>query len=276
MVKTFFVFCALLILQGCSVTRVAYDNADVFLRWQANSYFDFEGEQSEELDRVLAGFLAWHRAKELPGYAKLADEASIRVRRGIKRDDLEWGYDAVQAEAREALVAAAKDLAGLLDRLTPAQIAHLERRLAEENRKFVKEQIQGTLEERGERRVKRNVQQLAEWIGPLSDGQVERVKRYSKRAPFSAELRDRDRRRRQAELLAMLRAREAHKRLAEWARDWDKGREPAYEQAARATTAEYMDLLLDLDRMLTPAQRERAASRLQRYARLFESLATAR
>ena len=57
---------ALLFLSGCSVTRLAYNNADVFLRWQANHYFDFQGEQSDELDRGLAAVLAWHRPTALP------------------------------------------------------------------------------------------------------------------------------------------------------------------------------------------------------------------
>jgi hypothetical protein len=265
-----------LALQGCSVTRVAYDHADVFLRWQANYYFDFEGEQAEELDRGLAAFLAWHRARALPEYARLADEAAGRMLRGIKREDLDWSYDAVQAQVREALVAAAQQAAPLLDGLSPEQIGHLERRLAEENRKFAKEFLQGTMEERQQRRVKRNVERLEEWFGELDEAQVERVRRYSQRTPFSAELRDRDRRRRQAELLAMLRAKEAKRRLAGWARDWDGGRAPEYAAATRATHEEYVALLLDLDRMLSPAQRERAAGRFRRYGVLFDSLARAR
>lgn len=261
------------LLQGCSVTRIAYDNADVFLRWQANSYFDFHGEQSDELDRRLAAFVAWHRAKALPNYARLAEEASARMLRGVKREDLEWGYDAVQARVREALAAAGAESAALLDGLSAEQIAHFEQRLADENRKFVKEQVQGTLEERQQRRVTRNVERLEEWYGSLNDAQVERVRLYSARAPFSAELRDRDRRRRQAELLAMLRAGEARQRLAQWAAAWDGGREPAYAEASRATAAEYFDLLLDLDRTLSAEQRAHVALRLRRYAELFDSLA---
>ena len=275
-----FVFLAplflLLLLQGCSVSRMAYNNADVFLRWQANSYFDFQGEQSDELDKALEGFLGWHRSKELPGYARLAEEASARLARGLKREDLDWSYDAVQAEIREALGAAATEMAGLLDRLTPEQIAHLERRLAEENRKFVKEQIQGTTEERHERRVKRNVERLAEWFGPLTEAQVERVKGYSRRAPLSAELRERDRRRRQAEFLALLKAKEAQKKLPAWAKAWDAGRDATYVETARATTAAYKELLLELDRTLSPAQREHAVARMKRWAELFDSLAAAR
>ena len=274
--KALFVVLALALLQGCSVSRMAYNNADVFLRWQANSYFDFQGEQSEELDRALERFLNWHRSKELPGYARLAEEAATRLARGLKREDLDWSYDAVQAEIREALGAAASEMGGLLDRITPEQIAHLERRLAEENRKFVKEQIQGTIEERHARRVKRNVERLAEWFGPLSDAQIERVRDYSRRAPLSSQLRDRDRRRRQAEFVAILRAKEAQKKLPAWASAWDAGREAAYAESARATTAAYKDLLLDLDRTLTPEQREHAVARMRRWAELFDSLATAR
>ena len=271
-VKSFIIGLALVLLSGCSVTRVAYNNADVFLRWQANSYFDLQGEQSEEFDRNLAAFLAWHRSKALPKYAPIGEEAAARMLRGVKRADLEWSYDAVRAQIREALGVAAREAAGLLDRLSPEQISHLERRLAEENRKFAKEWVQGTVEERQQRRVKRNVERLEEWYGSLSDAQLERVRLYNARAPFSAELRERDRKRRQAEFVAMLRAREATRRLASWAQDWEAGREPAYAEASRATHAEYVDLLLDLDRTLSAEQREHAARRLKRFAELFGSL----
>jgi Family of unknown function (DUF6279) len=263
---------ALVFLQGCSVTRIAYNNADVVLRWQANYYLDFQGEQSEELDRRLAALLAWHRTRALPKYVPLGEEAAARMLRGMRREDLEWSYDAVRAQVQEALVSAATEAAGILDRVAPEQISHLEQRLAEENRKFVRENVQGTREERHKRRVTRNLDRLEEWFGPLSDAQAERVRLYSTRTPFSAEMRDRDRRRRQAEFVAMLRAREATARLASWARDWEAGREPAYVEASRVTHAEYVELLLDLDRTLTAGQREHAATRLKRYAALFESL----
>ena len=259
-------------LQGCSVTRVAYDNADVFLRWQVNYYFDLQGEQPDELDRGLAALLAWHRAQALPQYARLSEDAAARMERGVRLEDLEWSYDALQAQVKEALGAAAGESAGLLDRLSPAQIGHLEQRLAEENRKFAKEQLQGTMEERHQRRVKRNVEQLEEWYGPLGDAQVARVRLYSARAPFSAELRERDRKRRQAEFVAMLRAREAKRRLAHWLDAWESDREPAYAEAALATRGEYMQLLLDLDKTLSIEQRKRAAARLRRYAALFDSM----
>jgi hypothetical protein len=263
----------LALLQGCSVTQTAYNNSDMLLRWQANYYLDFEGEQSEDLDRRLSAFLAWHRGAALPIYARLGGEAAARMERGLEREDLEWGYDAVRAQIREALRRAAAEAGGLLDGLRAEQIGHLERRLEEENRKFAKERMQGSLEERHQRRVKRNVERLEDWFGTLGEAQVARIERYSTRAPFSAELQDRDRRRRQAEFIAMLRAHTARERLVAWAQDWEAGRAPEYANAARATRDEYMDLLLDLDRTLAPEQRAHAAKRLRRYAGLFEELA---
>ena len=263
----------LALVQGCSVTRVAYDNADVFLRWQANSYFDFEGEQTDELDLRIAAFLAWHRQRALPQYARLADDAGDRMLRGIKREDLDWGYDAIRAQIRETLGAAAAEMAPLLDRLRPEQIGHLEQRLADENRKFAREELQGTVEERRKRRYRRNLDRLEEWFGPLDDAQSARLERYAERAPSGAELRDRDRRRRQAEFVALLRAHEARQRLAQWAQAWEDEREPAYTAAVRAIREEYFAMVLEIDRMLTPAQREHAAVRWRDYAQTFGSLA---
>jgi hypothetical protein len=141
----------------------------------------------------LAAFLAWHRAAALPQYARLGAQAAGRMERGLKRADLEWSYDAVRAQIREALGQAAADAGGLLDGLSVEQITHVERRLEEDNRKFAKERMQGTLEERHQQSVKRNVERLEEWFGALSEAQVARIERYSARAPFSADLQDRDR-----------------------------------------------------------------------------------
>ena len=267
-----FIFVVALLLQGCSPTRFAYENADIFLRWQANSYFDFHSEQSDELDQRIAGFLAWHRQRALPQYARLAEDAGERMLRGIKREDLDWGYDALRAQIRESLGAVAAEIGPMLDHLGAEQITRLERRLADENRKFSREQLQGTVEERRKRRVKRNLDRLDEWFGSLTEAQVGRVERYSERAPLGAELRDRDRRRRQAEFVAMLRAREAKQRLAQWAQAWEEEREPAYAAQARAIRDEYYEMLIDLDRMLGPAQREKAAARWRDYAATFGSL----
>ncbi len=262
-----------LLLAACSSTRLAYDNADWLLRWRATSYLDVHGAQAEQLDRSIAALLDWHRAHALPRYARLTEEFGTRVARGLSRADLVWGYDAVLEEARETLRAAANESAELLDSLDEAQIAHLESRIEEDNRQFAKEYLAGSPRERRERRLRRNVERLEDWLGTLNEAQLERVKRYSDHAPLADEFRDQDRRRRQAELLAMVRAREAGRRLVGWAQGWNLGRDPAYETAAHAQLKEFFDMLLDLDRMMTPRQRERVVARLRDLSGDFSQLA---
>jgi hypothetical protein len=112
-------------------------------------------------------------------------------------------------------------------------------------------------------------------VGKLSPAQLERVKQYSERVPLADDLRDRDRKRLQTEFLAMLRAREAQKRLPDALANLDRGREPAYVAASEANRKEYFSLLLDLDRTIAPEQRAKAAGRLRGFAEDFAALAGA-
>jgi hypothetical protein len=274
-VKVCLVALAALLLGGCSTARLIYENADTYLKWKAATYFDLHGEASDEMDSRIDAFMAWHRSQALPKYAALADDAARRFARGLSREDLVWGYDSAMAQAREGLRAAAESIAPPLDRLTPAQIAHFERQLAEDNRRFARDNLRGGERERRKRRTERNVERLEDWVGRLSKGQVERVAQYSERAPLLEELRERDHKRLQAELLAMLRAREAKKRLPDAAANWDRGRDPVYVAALEAARREYFAMALDIDRSLSAQQRSRALRKLRQWSEDFRILAKA-
>jgi hypothetical protein len=264
------------LLAGCSTVRLVYDNAETYLRWRAALYLDVDGALADELDERIAAFMAWHRAHELPKYAQLTEEATRRFDRKLQPADLVWGYDSIMTQARESLRTAAVQGAPLLDRLTSQQIQHLERRLTEDNRRFQRENLRGSERERRRRRTERNVERLEDWVGRLSQQQLDRVAQYSERAPLLEEFRDRDHKRIQAEFLAIVRAREARKRLPELAVNWDRGRDPAYLAALEAARKEYFAMALDIDRSLTAQQRARAAGELRRYADDFRTLARAR
>ena len=264
--------CLLLGLSGCSTVRFAYNNADLYLRWQLTKYLDVQGAQSEELDRHIAAFLDWHRANALPQYIKLINDANARFTRGFSQEDLVWGYDSIQAQVLQAVRAGAGEIADQLDRLTPEQIAYMERRFAEDNRKYARDFLAGSMEERRRLRVKRNVERLEEWFGELSEAQFERVRRYAERAPYPEGMRDRERKRLQAEFLAIVRAREAKARFAEWAVQWERRREPEHAAVVRAQRMEYFAMLLDLNKTLTPSQRQSAELRFRELAADFERL----
>ncbi|MCX7961427.1 MAG: DUF6279 family lipoprotein [Burkholderiales bacterium] len=253
--------------------RLAYNHAETLLAWQANSWFDLHGELAEERDRRIAAFVAWHRANALPQYARLAEEAARRLERGLTRADVEWGYDAVFAQLRQAIRAGAREAAPLLDRLSPENLSHFEARLAEDNRKFAREHVRPKAEERRRQRLRRMIERLEDWLGELSEAQRERVRRYNDRMPLTGEMRARERGRLQQELLAMLRAREATLRLADWAPHWDRQREPDYAEVVARNRTELVNMLLELDGTLSTEQRAAAVARLRSWAADFERLA---
>jgi hypothetical protein len=260
-------------LAGCSATQIAYESGATLLRWRATSYLDVHGAQSEELDRRIERFLAWHRRTALPQYAQLAASCARRIEQGITRADLEWGYDALHAQLDQSLRAAAREIAPIMDSLTPEQIGHIEQRFAEDNREFAGEDLAGDEAARRKRRFDRNVARFEDWIGPLSAAQLAIVRRYGETAPLTGTLRAADRRRRQDQLLAILGAHQAHARLAAWAVGWDRNRSPEYAAAARAHREAYYDMLLALDRTLSAEQRASAAARFRGFARDFQILA---
>jgi hypothetical protein len=267
---------ALALAAGCSSLEFAYNNAGTWLRWQGERYLDLDEAQSEDYAQRVETFLAWHRAQALPQYANLATEAEVRLSRGLIREDMVWGYDAMRSELRVSLRRAGAALAGLMGELRPAQIEHLERRFAELDRRFARERLAGTSAERRQRRGERLMHELEDWVGELSAAQRERIREFSERAPLTGEQRLAERRRRQAELIDRLRAGEAARGFADWAAEWDRGRDPAFAEASRAVTDEFFALLADLDRGLSTAQRAYAAARLRAYARDFQALAAGR
>ena len=262
------------LLNGCTALRLAYDNADTYIRWRAGNYLDVHGDMADDLDQRIEAFLGWHRAKALPEYAKLSNEAAGRLGDGLSREDLAWGYDLTRVHAARSLKEAAQRIAPLLDKLSEAQVQHMEARFREDNRKFARENLRGSEKERRKRRAERVAERLEDWVGKLSEAQVKRVQEFSERAPLAAEMRDQDRKRLQGEFLAMVRAREAQKRLPEMAEHWDRGRDPAFVQANRAWRDELFALLLDIDRMLSPEQRARAQANFRRYSEDFAVLAS--
>jgi hypothetical protein len=261
------------LLAGCSALRFAYESADSYLLYRAKGYLDLDEKASDELEARIDEFFAWHRRNALPQYARNSEDAAKRVTKGLSREDLVWGYDSLVANARQSLRVAAERIAPLLDRLTPQQLAHMEKRFAEDNRKFAREYLRGAEADRRKRRAKRVEERLEDWVGNLSSVQLERVRQFSERTPLYDELRARDRERMQAEFLAMIRKREAQKRLPDWIANWERGRDPAHFAASERFRQDYFTLVLEIDKTLTPQQRNRAAANFRRYAEDFTVLA---
>jgi hypothetical protein len=264
-------------LAGCSGARLAYNNADIVVRWMADDYFALEGPQEEDFKARLAGFHAWHRSEELPRYSVLMTSAGDKLADGLTAPELLWAWESVKGRYRRMAAHAAPELAAVLATLTPAQFDRLDKKFAESDAEYAKKYLKGGEAEQRKRRDKRNLELMREWFGDLSDEQEAQLKISSAKLPLLYELRLQNRERRQDEFVALLKAyrspAELEPRLKQWLTGWEEGTSPEYRRLSELHREGYIQMLLELDRGLTPAQRVHAVTRFYEYAEIFKALA---
>jgi hypothetical protein len=270
--------CAVLALAGCgTVVRLAYNNADYALRVAAHEWFDLHGEQSDLARVRIEAFHTWHRHNELPAYERLFDGAADRVARGLTREDVQWAIDAVRARYRVLATQAVGEIVPVVATFTPANFEALERKMAEGNERLEKDVLKIDPAKRDRNRFKTIAGRFEEWLGPLTAEQEELVRAFVRGGAAMVPVMLDDRRRRQRELLRLLetyRTRpDLRERLTAYVLDVERARGAEYARLAQAREAELVQLVLDLDRTMTPKQRAHAVAKLRSYARDFQVLA---
>jgi hypothetical protein len=266
------------LLAGCGTAlRIAYNNSDVAVRYMAHEYFDLHGDQSEAFRVQLARFHAWHRSEELPRYAALLESAAQRVEQGLEQDDVTWAIANIRERAKTLTGQAVAEASPVMTMLGPENLAAFERKLEANNTKYAKQFATGD-ERRDERaRAKRVRERLEEWLGRLTAEQEERVAAYVASMPRLSANALEDRKRRQQALIELLETWQGKPELPGKVRafllDWEAERGPEYARLVREQEARFVQLMVDLDRMLTPKQRAAAVERLRRNAHELRVLA---
>ena len=270
-------FVGALALGACSATRVAYDNADAMLRFMASNYLDLDAEQSDDLKPRIARFHQWHRANELPVYVGLLHSASQRAAHGITAEDVAWGLASVRARYRRFAAKAAEDAAPVLATLVPAQIAVLERKFAENNDEYSKEFLSSDDKQRRRIQLKRMLKRFRDFSGELTSDQEARIERFAVAHEHHVVLRFEDRQHWQRDLVAALRRRhkpqELDQNLAEMFNKPELRRTEEFLREDKRWEEDLGQLIVELDRSLSPRQRAQVVRRLSDYAEDFAVLA---
>lgn len=258
------------LLSGCSAIRIGYNQADTILAWMADDYFDFDTAQKQDFNTRINRLLKWHRHEQLPDYAKFLTEIKRRGQRPLSHDDAMWIVDGVKARFRAIARHGAPDAAELLATLTPDNMRALEKQFDKVNQKFVREyKLNGTPEDRKQARLERTLKQMRQWAGTLTQAQEERITHLNQAIPSTDALRHLDRQRRQNEFVTLLKSRhskaEFTPQLQAWLVDWEKGRTAESNRALNDATEKRVALYLEVERMLTPQQREHVLRKLQDY-----------
>jgi hypothetical protein len=168
----------------------------------AGDYVDMSGEQRSWVRERLERAMAWHRAEELPEYRRFLEDLLVRTEGPIGAEDARLVHRTVREYYHRALDHIAPDLADFLLQLDEEQVTQLERKFAKDNRKFLKESVEGTREERRKRDATKYLDHIEEWVGDLTQAQRDLV--ASRVAAFGEFPEDQlaDRRYRQAQIRA--------------------------------------------------------------------------
>lgn len=168
-----------LAVAGCSTIRFGYDKLPFLAGWEIDRYLDLASEQEAIADRQLRAVQAWHRKAQLPKYAVLLKQIEAEVAQVDAPMTAERIADwrrAALATWPELVDHLAPGVAELAVTLTPAQLDHFEKALAEANRKIETEYFVGkpakTLREA---RIKRSRERAESFLGPLNGPQLARV-----------------------------------------------------------------------------------------------------
>lgn len=271
----FLAACAL--LASCSAIRMAYDNADTALRFMASSYLDLDAAQSEDMRLRIVQFHEWHRKSELPAYAALMRSASARAARGITAEDVTWGLDNVRSRYRRFGAKAAEDAAPVLASLAPAQIAALERKFADNDEKFQKNFFSADDAKRRRAQAQRMLERFRDFAGDLTVDQESRIELFALAHEKHVELRFEDRRQWQRDFVDAIRtqhkSQELGAKLADIFTKPERRRSETFIREDKAWDGALAQLIVDLDRSLSPKQRAHVVRRLSDYASDFAALA---
>jgi hypothetical protein len=267
--------CAAALLASCSTVRLSYDHADFLLARMAARYVDLDEEQSRAFRAQLSDFHAWHRAQELPHYAALFDDAARRLGHGLSQDDLDWVMRAMRERAHAMGSQAGEDLAPVLATLSDKQVRQMEERFEQDNRKFMRTQLNGSTD----RRARWIAGRVEDFVGELTPAQMARVRTLVEAFPDMPALRLAERKRRQQVLVRVVRdgrrTGQLERGLAQLLANPDAGRPETSRQAMHRWQQAFFATMLELDRSLSPEQRHTAVVRLRAYASDFRHLARA-
>lgn len=278
-----------LVLAGCSVVRLAYDQAPNLLYWWIDGYVDVSGEQTPRLREAIERWFAWHRRTQLPEYAALLARAQREVVEPTTAAALcSW---AAEAERRVdiALEEAVPAAADLMLTLTPEQLQHIERRMAKGNEEARADFLQPDPAERANKSLERSVERFEMVYGRLDATQRERLAGLLARSSFDPERWLAERRLRQRDMLqslasvsaagrassdrnaALQQAQAAARQIAERSKHSPRADYRAYQQRL---LQENCQLAATMHNTMSPAQREAARAKLKGWEDDLRALVT--
>jgi hypothetical protein len=277
MKKPWFLLCIGLLIISCG-PRLIYTHLDRLIPKYANDYLPLNGQQRDRLDERLNAHLAWHCRTQLVRYATFFDRLRIDVsdpNRPVTPARV-GEYDEIIKNAwNDLLHQTGPDIARILSTAEDAQIAALSDNLAEKNEEIAKKYIHISPESQDRLRQKEMRKRLHRWISRLTPEQEALVAAWSAAYEPMAEDRLAFRKMVQKRFLQLLRQRSRNgfeAAFTDLLTHFRELRTPAYQRKLDINREKTLELLVELERSLTPSQRDHLLDRFRSYSKIFMEL----
>lgn len=272
----------LLLLQGCSTVKLAYQQLPTLSYWWLDSQLSFSDSQTPKVKEALDNLQRWHRQQELPLYAQLLARSAQIGQDNIQPQDVCALWSEGQARADRLIQEALRQAAPVVATLNARQLNHLARHFELKNEEWEKQWLRGSKEERAKRRLNTTMDRFSDFYGDLSTAQIALLQSQMARSEWTPEWGMQQRKRQQQDLLRALQKIQQQS-LPSTALEvelygvWQRWTQPP--QSADAALALRLRLqacqsLADFHNGTSAEQRQRVARRLRAYERDLRDLIT--
>ena len=279
--KRFALTLLLLTQIGCSWLETGYNQSPFLLQWWLDRQFELDNQQKHQVKAELRQLLAWHRQTQLPVIAKSVQGLADLSLQDLSSEQTCAFQDAVLQSLPALAQEASRHLARLALSLRPEQLAHMRRHLDKEDEKWREEWLDGSAEDRLQRRYKKALENLEDHYGRLDTEQRKALRQLLMRSPYDPDMAWKARQRRQSELLGTLERIRAQQPEAAVAQTWlfetySRMLEPpieAHRQHQMQNARFICEGLSQMHALMRPDQRQQAQQKLgQRHQALTRLL----
>ncbi|MBB2494801.1 DUF6279 family lipoprotein [Aquipseudomonas ullengensis] len=179
---TLALLCTTLLLGACSRLDIGYRNLDWLISWSLDDYLDLSRQQKQWLKPRLHNHLRWHCSTQLPLYSDWLQRSEQLIgARPLDPAQLDAQFDQLRQAIDTIAVQTTPTVTELLRGLSPAQVAHLRKRLAQEDRELRQEYLEPSPAQQVSERQERMVERFEPWLGSLSTAQKNLIARWAQK-----------------------------------------------------------------------------------------------
>jgi hypothetical protein len=260
---------------GCSIRKIVYGWVPRLLVGRVTDTFDLDRAQKKALQARVAALHEWHRHNELPRYVQLLEQLEQKIQDGVTPEEARWLFDELGAAGERMAHRVAPETGEFLTLLRDEQIAHAEGEMKKtEKERF--ERLEKPEDDYVAFRLKQAKKNFKTWLGSYTDAQLGEWERLVRKNRIEELRRREGNQRNQRDFLAALRSRPGAQALSDlvlrWVTKFEVNETPAYQQAEKRTQEDFVDTIVRMDKLLSPAQRQHLIEELRSWRTDFAEL----